>query len=1046
MTSPNPCPTCGHPLSGVDSGLGGLCQQCLLQTTLKIDGSTPTPGIGDLFAALEAETNLVPHLSGFADYEFLEEIARGGMGIVFKARHRGLNRIVALKMIAAGQLAKAEELVRFRHEAEATARFQHPNLVAVYEVGEHDGQPWFSMEYVAGPSLAKVVREGPLVPERAARLLKSVADAVQHAHDHGILHRDLKPSNILLAPGDQPRVTDFGLAKFAQRDSELTRTDGILGSPSYMSPEQASAGVIDGRSDVYSLGAVLYELLTGRPPFQASTPVRTLRLVVETDPVAPTRLNPGVPRDLETICLKCLTKDPARRYASARDLAADLAAFLEGRPISARPVSVLERLVRWCRRKPALASTLLALGLALGIGVAGVLWQWQRAEALAHRESQQRRLADRNAYAADMLLIDRAMKDRNFGYVAGLLARHDPGSTGLPDGGTRGGDFRNWEWRHFQSRLPSDELFTLGVCSNRICALAVSPDGRLVAAGESDGWISIWDATTRTQRQRLPGPVLLDQLVFSPDQRWLACSTRDGSTRLVNTTNWGVDFTFQSPNTATPAFSKDSQQLHLGARGQLSVHDLADGKTVRSVALPGLASLAFDAFARHFAMLLWNGDGCFLELPSLIGTTNRQPDLVTRYLVSLSLSPDGRYAAATYNDNAVWVWDFRTGAVKHELHDHKALVFRTAFSPDNRLLATAGTDQVIGLWNVETGSQIGLLQGHRAAVTAVNFFPDGRRLVSGSRDGTVRIWDLTKTSRTREPIRSLGDSTEYLLSPDGSLIWHGTARRHWQISDPFSAMKILAEGNDPHVLSGAGGDRQECFALARDDGSVEHWVRTNGTYLVGRRLAAHPNAVKSMAYSPKNQYLASVGPDESLAIWEVATGALLKRIPGFTKLKRPGLPRFSFDGQSLTQEDSQAGSAVLDWPNARWHGPFGGQSDSVSDSVLSPDGYHLAVVSFVGGARVWDTRHPELPSRHLAAPDTGIWSTCYFPDGERLAVALDSGEIVLWDVVTEREVVRLLEEPFPAFVMAFNPEHDSLVTVNSRGLRIWRGRNGALKP
>ncbi len=465
VPSPIPCPTCGRPLSGATGGLGGLCQRCLLQTTLKLDGASPTPGAGALFAALDAEANLISHFSGFEDYELLAEIARGGMGIVFKARQRGLNRIVALKMIAAGQLARAEDVARFRNEAEAAARFQHPNLVPVYEVGEHDGQPWFSMEYVDGPSLAKEVRTRPLVPERAARLMRAVAEAVQHAHDHGILHRDLKPSNILLAAGDVPRVTDFGLAKFAQNDSGITRTDGIVGSPGYMSPEQASASPLDGRSDVYSLGAVLYELLTGRPPFQASTPVRTLRLVVETEPVPPGRLNPGVPRDLETICLKCLAKDPARRYTTAHDLSVDLAAFIENRPIQARPTGLLERLARWRRRKPALAASFGALAFALLTGFTGILWQWRRAETLATRETLQRRLVERNSYAADMLLIDRAMKDRNFGYIEGLLARYSPNrdSRGILD--STQPDYRNWEWRHFRSHLRSDDFWIWRRCA-----------------------------------------------------------------------------------------------------------------------------------------------------------------------------------------------------------------------------------------------------------------------------------------------------------------------------------------------------------------------------------------------------------------------------------------------------------------------------------------------------------------------------------------------------------------------------------------------------
>lgn len=1028
-------------MSGESGGLGGLCQRCLLQTTLKIDGATVTPGGGDLFAALEAEANLVAHLSGFADYELLEEIARGGMGIVFKARQRGLNRIVALKMIAAGQLAKPEDIARFRNEAEAAARFQHPNLVPVYEVGEHDGQPWFSMEYVAGPSLAKEVRAGPLAPERAARLMQAVAGAVQHAHDHGILHRDLKPSNILIEFGTVPRVTDFGLAKFAQHDSGITRTDGIVGSPGYMSPEQASAGSVDNRSDVYSLGAVLYEMLTGRPPFQASTPIRTLRLVIETEPVPPARFNPGVPRDLETICLKCLAKEPARLYSTARELAAELEAFLENRPIRARPTSRMERVVRWCRRKPALAAALTALVLALGSGIGGVLWQWRRATLLATRETRQRWLAERNSYAADMLLIDRALKDRNFGYVDGLLARHDP--SGKPEVASDRvrPDYRNWEWRHFKSRLPSDELFILGTCSNRVTAVAISPAGRRVAAGDSDGWVNIWDVESRALVQRIRGLALVDNLQFSPDQKWLVCGTRNGSTQLFDTTNWSPGATIDSPRSAIAAFTPDGRHLHLGSRVQLTAHDLVSGKLVSSRPLRGVSNVAFDANALRVAMMLWNGDGCFLDLATFEGVTNRQPDLINRYHVSLTVSPDGRQAVATYNDNTAWVWDFVTGKLRHELRNHTALIFRTAFSPDSRTLVTAGTDQVIGLWDVESGAHRGLLQGHRAAVTAVSFFPDGRRLVSGSRDRTVRVWDIGAADKGLGLTQDLVGATDFVLSPDGSLIWHGVPRQHWTVSDPFAEPMTVAEGKDPDVVSGAGSVHRRRFALAGNDGRVSTWHRTPLGFQPDRSFDAHPGGVRWVAYSPDEQLLASIGNDESVAIWDVVTLDLIKRIPLQRKLGRTGPPRFSPDSQRITLENPQTGSSVLDWRTGQWLGPFNGQTDPVTHSAVSPDGSHLAVVGHDGVTRLWDLREPDKSPRQMSAPETGIWSACFFPDGERLAVGLDSGEIVLWDVVTDREVLRLLDDPIPALAMAFNPEFDALVTINVRGVRVWPGRS-----
>ncbi len=300
---------------------------------------------------LEAGGNMavVPAIRRFADYELLHEVARGGMGIVYRARQVSLDRIVALKMILAGRLATDEDLQRFRTEAEAAGRLQHPNIVKVYEVGEAEGQHFFSMEFVEGKSLAQLVQDGgPLPGRNAARYVRLIARAMHHAHRQGILHRDLKPSNILIDAEDEPRVTDFGLAKRLGGDSEKTRTGMILGTPSYMSPEQAAGNIRDlgPACDIYGLGAILYDLLTGRPPFQADSPLETVRQVLDHDPVPPQLLNPNVDAVVDTICLKCLEKDPFRRYATADVLAEDLQRYLNDEPITARSFNVFDRLAR----------------------------------------------------------------------------------------------------------------------------------------------------------------------------------------------------------------------------------------------------------------------------------------------------------------------------------------------------------------------------------------------------------------------------------------------------------------------------------------------------------------------------------------------------------------------------------------------------------------------------------------------------------------------------------------------------------------------------
>lgn len=340
-------------------------------------------------------------LAQIGDYQILSEIARGGMGVVYKARHRTLGRLAAVKLIKSGELAQAEEVQRFQVEAQAAAVLDHPGIVPVYEVGQQGAQHYLAMAYINGQSLAQRVKESPLTPHDAARIMQQVAAAVQYAHDQGIVHRDLKPQNILMTKDGQPKVTDFGLAKKQGSDSNLTATGQILGTPSFMPPEQTkgTSDQIGPLSDVYSLGATLYCLLTGRPPFQAATPLETMLQVANQEPVPLRQLNPSIPRDLETICLKGLQKNPSQRYASAGDFAADLGRYLVGEAIIARPIGRLEKAWRWCCKHP--AGTALAASFVLLLGLAGVtVWlvqEQQRSRQIAQLTSSFESLLDRPA-------------------------------------------------------------------------------------------------------------------------------------------------------------------------------------------------------------------------------------------------------------------------------------------------------------------------------------------------------------------------------------------------------------------------------------------------------------------------------------------------------------------------------------------------------------------------------------------------------------------------------------------------------------------------
>jgi serine/threonine-protein kinase len=372
-------------------------QMCAVEAEL--DALFPVPGHGpdaDTFPARHAGADL-PRVPGY-DVEAL--LGRGGMGVVYKARHRRLNRPVALKMLLAGAHAGPTERARFQREAEAVASLRHANIVALYDVSDHEGCPYFTMELLEGGSLAQAMAGTPQPARQAAALLITLAEAVQVAHQAGIVHRDLKPANILLTAKGTPKVADFGLARPFEGEPALTLSGARIGTPSYMAPEQVvgKAGTIGPAADIYSLGALLYEMLTGRPPFRGETAAETEQQVIHDEPVSPSRLNTKVPRDLEMICLKCLSKEPKRRYASAAAMADDLSRFGDGRPIEARPVGWGERSWRWCRRNPTLAALLVTALALVGLAVSGGFWlerqQAERRAETARREGQQSEAAE----------------------------------------------------------------------------------------------------------------------------------------------------------------------------------------------------------------------------------------------------------------------------------------------------------------------------------------------------------------------------------------------------------------------------------------------------------------------------------------------------------------------------------------------------------------------------------------------------------------------------------------------------------------------------